>query len=248
VGHAGIISTGSQNINRVDVTLKEVLGKVYDVAAEYGHMLNELKEAARLGVPLSMWKGRAARSAIEDAIDQMFFKGDTLTETTPLTGLVNNAAVTALGIYGSLTHWVAATAGATIAAEMHAFCNVIPIATGQKFKPNTLALPPSRFNVAATARVGDTSETALSFFLRTNPYGDSVVPWHKLEDAGATNLDRAVAYQRDPMVLEGVLPQDFNQLAPERRGLEMTTIVTCRVGGVKVYQPQAIRYADFPDS
>jgi hypothetical protein len=247
-GNVKIIASGAQDIPRIDVTLTEETGKVYTIAGEYGFLLNELKEAARLGVPLPQWKTRASRRAIEDGIDEMFFKGNLVGSTTPLTGLVNNAAVEALGIYGSLTHWVAATAGETIAQEMHSFVNTIPIATGQKFRPNTLALPPSRYNVAAQARVGDTSETALSFFLRTSPYISNVVAWHKLEDAGATTLDRAVAYMRDPEVLEGVLPEDYMQMAPQLRGLEMVTICTARVGGVKVYQPSAIKYGDFADS
>lgn len=249
VGEARVISAKGMDIPRVDVSLTEVTGKVYTVADAYGFDLYEMQNAARVGVPLSQWKASVAREALERKVDEMLALGSPADQQgLNITGLINNAAVEAAGV-ANFTHWIQGTTDAqTIVDELHAFVNAIPVATLQKFIPNTLALPPSRFVIAATTTFVETDTNALTSFLKNNPYITSVAQWHRLEDAGAGGLDRAITYKRDPMVLEGVIPQEFLQLPPQAQGLEMVTNCTMRAGGVKVYQPAAMAYGDFADS
>jgi hypothetical protein len=88
-------------------------------------------------------------------------------------------------------------------------------------------------------------ESVLSVFKRNNPQITMIAPWYKLRTAGAGGKPRAIAYQRDPMILESVIPQEFEVLPPEMKGFEFINNCHARCGGVKIYQPLALRYMDF---
>ena len=69
--------------------------------------------------------------------------------------------------------------------------------------------------------------------------------WHKLDLADAAGTGpRMVTYQRDPEVLELVIPQEFEQFPPQARNLAFVVPCHARVGGVVVYYPLAIVYTD----
>ena len=87
--------------------------------------------------------------------------------------------------------------------------------------------------------------TILRSFLANNPYIRNIDQWYRLDGAGAGGKNRGIVYKRDPMVLEGVVPLDFEQLPPQARNLEFVVPCQARCGGVKIYQPSAMRYVDF---
>jgi hypothetical protein len=250
VGEAKIISKSGKDIPRVDVNVREVTGKVYTIGDAYGWNVYELREAARVNVPLTEWKARVARDAIERQIDQLLAFGYTDSQQSGLhiSGLINNAAVEAAGIT-DLDNWVqGTTTGQAMVDEMMAFTNAIVIGSSEKFIPDTLAMPTTRYNIFATTRLADSDMTALRWFLQNSPYIKNVAQWHKLDGAGAGGLDRAIAYKRDPSVLEGVIPQEFEQFPPQQDGLDLVINCTARGGGVKIYQPSAVAYGDFASS
>lgn len=248
VGEAKIISNGATDLPRVDMNGREVPGKVYTIGDAYGWNVFEMKEANRIGVPLSAMKAKAARDAIERQIDKMLASGTTDSQTglnTNVTGLINNADVVANGIT-SFTAWTKATSPDTVANELNDFAASIVTATKQKIIPDTVLLPTPRFKVAAELRMGTSSDvTVLQWVLKTSPYIKNVAQWYRLDGAGASGKDRAIAYKRDPAVLEAVVPQQFTQWAAQLQGLEMVNPCTGRCGGVKVYQPAAMLYGDF---
>jgi hypothetical protein len=249
VGKAKVAANDSDDAPRIDVTGKELNGKVYPVIASYGWGLNELREAIRTNTPLQSQRALAARSAIETGIDEMLANGytDQPGETNLVTkGLLNNADVEGLG-YATLTNWTQATAATTIENELNAWINGIISGSKQKFLPTNVLLPPSRHEIINTKRVGvDNDTTIKASFLKNNPHIKAIDPWWRLEGIGTNSTGRGLVYQKDPLVLEGVVPVDFEQLPPQARNFEF--IVNCfgRCGGVKVYQPLAMKYGDFP--
>jgi hypothetical protein len=251
VGRAKIIANGVTDIPRVDVNAFEVTGKVRTIGASYGWTVYELREAARIGTPLETMKAMSARDAVEDTIDEMLFRGDVTSvgqSNVGVTGLVNNTAVETLGVV-PLTHWVQATAAATMLQELNTWVAGVVNQSFQKLLPDTMLLPPSRYNVIAQkAFSADNEKTVLRAFLENNPYIKNVAQWHRLENAGASGKDRGLVYRRDPIVLEGVVPQEFEQHPPQAQGLELVINTTARCGGVKVYQPLGMLYGDFADS
>ena len=84
----------------------------------------------------------------------------------------------------------------------------------------------------------------MDHFLGKTQYIKNIVSSIKLETAGAASARRLVAYKKDPNMLQGIIPQEFEQLPPEAVGYE--TIINChmRIGGIELYQPLSVCYLD----
>ncbi len=250
VGAAKIIANGVDDLPRIDVSAAERTGKVRSIGDSYGWDINTMKEAARVGVPLSEMKARAARQAIERGIDEVLSTGTTRVQVGldwGITGLLNNADVIAQGIINPANDpWSTATASQVL-ANLNTITNAMVNANSQAFIPDTLLLAPNEFGIIASTPVGvDNQMTILKSFLANNPYIKNIDQWSKLTLAGAGGTtNRGILYKRDPLVLEGVVPLEFEQLPPQARNLEFVVPCHARVGGVKVYQPSAVRYIDF---
>lgn len=244
-GEAKVLANQADDLPRVDVQASEVTGKVKTIGDSYGWYVQQLRSSIRLGKNLPSKKLMAASLAIETKIDEMLGLGHAASN---ITGLVNNADVVALGIINPANDpWNYTTTTADAAcADLDALVNTIVLDSLQLFKPDTLLLAPAEYNFLATKKRSDSSDvTVLRWFLNNNPYIRNVDQWYRLTAAGAGGKNRAVCYKRDPMILEGIIPQEFEALPPQERNLELVVPCHARCGGVAVYQPQAVRYADF---
>jgi hypothetical protein len=248
VGQAKIAANDSDDAPRVDVTAKEITGKVYPVIASYGWGLNEMREAARLQQPLGQQRALASRSAIERGVDEMLALGRTSApgETNLVTtGLLNNADIEAQTVLG-LTKWTQGTSVATILNELNGLVNAPISASNQRFRPNAVLLPVPYYEIINTKMVGvDNDTTILASFLKNNPHIKSIDAWWRMNGIGTNSTGRALAYQKDPEVLEGVVPQEYEELPPQARNFEFVVNCLARAGGVKLYQPLACKYGDF---
>jgi hypothetical protein len=250
-GRAKVIANGSVDLPRVDVIKSEVTGKVREIGDSYGWDITSMREAARVGAPLTEMKAKAARTAIETLTDKMLFDGKDHDGTSfGVTGIANNADVISQGIVNPVSDpWLITMDPALILADLNSSVATMVAASLQKWLPDTLLLAPREFAIIVATRVSVYSDaTILQSFLKTNPYIKNIDQWHRLTGAGAGGLNRGIAYKRDPEVLEGVVPLDFEQLPPQARGLEFVVPCHARCGGVKVYQPGAMRYIDFATS
>lgn len=251
-GKAKVGANDSDDAPRIDVSAKELTGKVYPVIASYGWGLNEMREAIRTGTPLNEQRVIAARDAIERGVDHMLAFGDTgaAGETNLVTtGLVNNGDVAGNGNarVASLANWTMATDADDILEDLYGLVSTIVTESKQRFIPDAILLPVDRYSILAQKKVGvDNDTTILRSFLANNPFIQSVDQWYRLDDQGTNGKGRVVVYRRDPMVLEGVVPQEFEQLPPQARNYEFVVPCHARCGGVKVYQPLAALYGDFP--
>jgi len=254
VGDAKIIGHTGKDLPRVDAVVKEILGKVHPIGLAYGWDINELREAARLRVPISDVKARVARDAAERAIDELLSFGDLSSSVgqsgLQLTGLLNNADVVAQGI-DAATFWLAVSppTPAVILAQLGKLVSDINVNSNGIFTANTVLLPIADYQyIAQTPFSTITGESILSIFKKNNDNITLIKPWYRLATAGAAGVPRAIAYQRDPKILEGIVPQEFEQLPPQAQGLEFVIPCTARCGGVKIYQPLGMKYMDFATS
>lgn len=247
-GQAKVIGNGVTDIPVVDVVKQEILGTIASLGAAFRFNLFELRNAARLGLPLEMWKAKAARAAVDDQIDQMLARGETTTQTgLGITGLLNNASVAV--DTSSFTPWVA---GTTTAAQMLTMLGKpasalnVTLKNTESLLPDTMLLPSAYYDLASQTQVSTGSDyTVLKYFLANNPYIKNIAQWNKLATANAAaNGPRIAVYRRSDLVLEGVVPLQFEQLPPQAQGLELVNICVARAGGVKVYHPEAISYVD----
>lgn len=250
-GRAKVIANGSDDLPRVDVSGVEKTGRVVTIGASYGWDVAELAEAQRIGFLLENKKSEAAERAIGVEIDNTLAFGDTSDETNlPFTGMVNNPDVEAQGIINpDGDPWTNATTAANILSTLNNMVREVVVDLGnvKQLYPDTILLPLPEFMVAAQVKVDTTNDkTVLRSFLENNPFIKNIAPWQKLVGRGAGGTtNRAIIYKRDPMILEGIVPYWFMSLPPQARNLEMVIPCKGRAGGVKVYHPAAMRYADF---
>lgn len=244
VGMAKIIADYADDLPRADVKAKEFSSRVRGIGSAYGYSMQEVRAAQLAGLPLEQRKANAARRAIEQTIEKIAQTGDA---TYGLLGLLNqpNASVYTIpnGISG-FSDWARKTPD-EIAADIHGAINSIYANTLGVEQADTCVLPLEQYTLITTKRMGDGSDTTIAeYVLKSSPYLKSIVPWYALNSAGAASTDRMLVYRRDPDALQLIIPQEFEQFPPQQEGLEVITPCHARCGGVVVYYPLSMAYAD----
>ncbi len=255
VGRGKFINYESNDLPRVDVVAREVLGKVVPVGASYGWNINELREAARLGLQLPEVKLKTARDTIERDIDEVLAFGSLPDEAglypdVGLTGFVNNSIVAGLGIIAG-GWWLNPSPldPEVVLADLNKLVAKIANDSQYVWKANALLLPTTLYTYAQQTVFSTLSgDSILTVFRKNNPDITSITPWYRLNAAGVNGAPRAVAYQKDASVLELIIPQEFEVLPPEMKALQFIYSCHARVGGTKIYQPLGMRYMDFATS
>lgn len=246
VGEVKVLKDFAKDLSRVEVKTTQKSMGVFSMGISYAYTINEVRHAMFARFPLQTRKAMAARDLMARKLDDILFQGET---TTGAKGLINQSGTesytpTSDGAGGSKL-WSTKSPDKVLNDLNSPFSTVI-VNSKDIHHPNTLVLPLSRYQYLAGTRVGDgTSESILSYWLRTNPYGiSSVENTVKLETAGAGSTARGIAYEKSPQVLEAIVPVEFEQFAPETFNTEVSTICHMRTGGVAVYYPKAVCYFD----
>lgn len=237
-GMAKVISNYADDLPRVDVLQKEFPIKVRSLGDSFGYSAQDLRRAALSGNMIDAKRAIAARRGMELAIDDFGAFGF---EDAP--GFLNNSNVPLVTpITGT---WATATS-AQIIADLNKLVNSIFTTTKTTWVPDTLILPTSAYAaISSTAYSTQTDKTVMRWFLDNNPHIKNIDYWYKLDTADAARTGaRAVAYKRDPAVLELEIPMEFNQMPPEAQNLAWKVACEARIAGCMVYQPKAIAYMD----
>lgn len=240
VGMAKIVSDYATDFRAADVKVKEFRSPVKSLGSAFQYSVQEVRASRATGRNLELRKANAAKRAISQSENNIAFFGDA---DHGLGGIFNNANVP-LVVLPNAGAWSGLTPD-QILANLNAVANS-PIATTKGVEsPNTLLLPVSEFTlISSTARSANSDTTILKFFLANNPFIKSVDWVEELKTAGAGGTPRVVAYNRDPDYLTLEIPQDFEQFAPEQRGMAFKVACHERIGGVLIYYPLAMAYAD----
>lgn len=241
-GAAKIIQDYADDLPMVDALVEEFTHKIKSVGASYGYSIQDLRAAGMSGSNLGSRRARMARRSIEQAIENVACLGNS---KAGLGGFAKHANVSLVPVVTGT--WSGAT-GAEMVGDMNALVNAVVIANKETFIPDTIVLDIASYNRFATTRIsttGDTHTTALQAFLASNPYVTSVMSWNKLALANAAgNGPRAVCYKRDPEVLELVIPQEYEELPAQAKGLMFHVPCHARIGGCVIYYPLAMGYMD----
>lgn len=245
-GQVKILKDFAKDLGRVDITTSQKSMGVFSMGISYAYTINEARHAMYARMPLQARKAMAARDLMARKLDEILFIGEA---TSGAKGLINQTGTetytpTSDGAGGSKL-WSTKSPDKILNDLNSPFSQII-VDSLEVHNPNTLVLPLSRLQYIAGLRVGDgTSESVLSYWLRTNPYGiSSVEQTTRLETAGGSSTARGVAYEKSPQVLEAIVPVEFEQFAPETHNTEVVTICHMRTGGVALYYPKAICYFD----
>lgn len=246
VGEVKHVKDFSKDLSRVELKTTQASMNVFAMGISYAWNINEIRAAMYAGVPLQVKKAMFARDLMARKFDDILLSGDTSTGAKGLFNLTGTDTYTVAsdGTAGSKTF--ESKSADKIVRDLNGPLGQMVLSSKEIHNPNTVILPLSTYQYLGGTRVGDgTSETVLSYWLRTNPYGiGSASHSTKLETAGASSTKRMVAYEKSPNVLEMIAPIEFEQFAPETFNTEVQTICQMRIGGVALYMPKAVVYTD----
>lgn len=253
VGVAKIIANYADDLPRVDVKGKEFTSPVRSLGDSYGYSLQEIRASAALNKNLPQRKANAARRAVDQAVDNIAWSArSTDAKWGGLVGLLYNPNITKVAVTAGVggSTWALKTADEILADLNEVVADMVELTKGVEV-PDTILLPIAQYSLIATKARSTTSDTTiLEFFLRNNP-SITKVEWVNELDAvtpnprtGTGSADCMVCYKRSPDKLTLEIPQPFEQLPIETRGLEYITNCHARCGGVIVYYPLSITVVD----
>jgi len=238
-GLAKIIGANVTDIPRVDVSKKRLSFPLRTAATSYGWSFEEIAAANFAGAPLTAMKAEAARRSIAELEHNILLNGD---DEHDLPGFLTNPATP---ISTAPTgDWLGAATADQIIADLNACLNPIWTNSDKAFRGNTILLPLEHFLRISTVRIPDTNMSIRDFFVQSNPFVNEILPLTELGTAGPGGAPRAMAYQKDPGILTGVVPEPFSQMEPQVSGLEVRVNVTMRIGGTVWYYPSAANFMD----
>jgi hypothetical protein len=247
VGIAKLISSYADDLPRADIKGTLTSSPVKSLGSSYGYNLQEIRAARMKGMPLTQRKAFAAKRAILSKENSIAFLGDA---DSNLVGFINNANISSTTIAadgsGSATTFASKSA-AQILRDLHVLPDYIVSNTLEVEIPDTLLLPLTQYNLIKSTPWSTTGDghSIMKQFLDTSEYIKNIFPVPQLKLAGSSgSADRMMAYRRDPDALTLEIPQDFEQLAEQQRGLEYVVPCHSRIGGVIIYYPLSVGYVD----
>lgn len=251
-GKTNVGGSYSTEAPRADVSFSEATPqKIRPLTAAYGYDFFEARVAAATGSNMQAHKASAARRAIAQEVDRILTFGDTTRYGATLYGLANLGVVDTLaftaatGLSGSKTFELKTPD--EVVADLFNIANAMVSNSRGVEVPTDLILPLSTYNYCATRRMGDgIGNTILEHYKQNAVYARNVSAWHVLDAAPASEWTgkRMICFKKDPEVLEYILPVEFEQLAPQLRGMETVTPCHARIGGVVLRRPKALSYGD----
>lgn len=250
VGRAKIIGAHSDDLPRVDAIGREQSKIIKELGASYAWTVKEIKRAAATGVDLDRLRAFACRHSIDTEIDFILANGVTSHGLEGLLTLTGANTATPVVKTGGGTTWTMDGNPDEIAADLFAIVTKAQVdmlqAKGPVFTKMVVLVPVEKYAILMQKRMGDGSDNSiLSHVLKNCPWIEAVEPWRHCKNAGSGGaIDRMVAYVRNPLVVAAILPQEYTEMTPEQRNLEMLVNATASIGGVVARYLFAIVYMD----
>lgn len=253
VGQAQWFSGKAHDMPNVALSQEKFETTVHMAGIGYGYDLEELGKAQLLGMNLTNEKAVLARRVSEEKIEAVAFSGET---AKGLTGLVNNASVTATSAPADGTGSSRAFADKTPAQVLRDINSVlIGIWTGTVGTEiaDTLLLPAAGLAELGSRTMSDlNSMTVLEYIRLNNIYTQTTGQpltirgvFGHLDTAGTSSSRRMVAYRRSPEVLKIHIPMPFRFFPVWQTGpMRFDVPGAFRLGGVDIKRPKSVRYLD----
>jgi hypothetical protein len=254
VGMAKVISNYADDLPRADVKGKQFTSIVRSIGDSFGYNIQEIRASAMANKNLPTRKATAARRAMEQKMNTIAWSARAADGV--------NAGLIGLLYQPNITKGTVSTRGGHItfatktADEMYldlckAVDDILSLTKGTEI-PDTVLLPIAQYSlITSTFRSTYSDITVLDAFKKAYPYITKVDWVAELKDVNpvpstgvAANTDVMLVYKRSPEKLTLEIPQPFEQLEIERRGLEYVTPCHARCGGVIVYYPLSINLVE----
>ena len=205
----------------------------------------EIGRAMLVGLPLSDRKIRTAFRIAEEVKDQVFITGDS---AKGWDGMINQ---TDIPTDTATTAWASAT-DETIFNDINNLIGGAWAGTGQVRLCDTLLLPIDQYVLLGRPMGNDANMSVMEYIKKYNVMSamtgtDLMIrTLRELKGAGASNIDRALAYPRDMDVLRFHVPQELQFIEPQRVGASWIYHGHMVLAGLEVMEPGAMRNLDLP--
>ena len=266
VGKMDFIANYATDFPTVDTEMTKHDVRIENLGISYTYNEAELRYAMRLGIPLSNDKAMIARRVYEEKLDDIVLNG---VSTMGWDGLWNHSAVTSQTAKsnGQDAHdakWAAKTS-VQIATDVNDAITGVWDTSRQVEMADTLLLSTARFAQLTTTPMSESIPgiTVMDWIKANNVYTAStgrplmVRVLRGLETQGGTaktsggsataplkSTQRMIAYRRSPDVLRFHVPMPLRFFPPQQRMLSYAVPGMCRIGGLEIRLPGAIRYVD----
>ena len=132
-----------------------------------------------------------------------------------------------------------------IVADVAALASAVTSPTDGVEMPDTLLVPQDQFDLIHSVRMTDGDSTTIAkFILANNPYIKMIEAVSGLKGLGDGGTDRALVYTRDVDKLGLQIPQPFEQLDADKKGMEYEIPCHSECAGVVMYYPLSAAYGD----
>lgn len=241
-GEAIIIGSKSDDLPTVSVGVKEETVRIYSIGTSMEWTVQELRAAQMAGVPLETDQADAARMAINEKENQLFWKGDARYN---ITGLANATGIQVTAVEttsGGSTDWDDKTPE-EILEDVRLARGLITVLPGQGEGNLVLALPPTKYE-RLTQRYNQYDSRSLMEVIRTNNWFTEILRVPELVGAGAGGTDSMMVFDNRPRTVQLLVPMEMMRHQPEFNFPWTKVAVEERTGGAIVRYPRAVVRAD----
>lgn len=240
VGMAKIVRDYATDFRSADVSAKEFTAKVRSFGSAFQYNVQQVRAASKTGKSLNQRKANSARRAIAQLENKVAYFGDA---DFGLQGMFNNPNVPVV-VLPNAGAWSGLTADQILQNLSAVANNPIKVSNGVE-TPDTMILPIDEYTeIADRPRSTQSDTTILEFFLKNNPFINSIDWVEELKDGGGTSVKRMIAYRRDPDYLTLEIPQEYEQFPAQEKGLAFKVPCHERCAGVLWYYPLSATYAN----
>lgn len=247
VSVAKLVNNYATDFPRVDVKGKEFRQAVYSIGNSYGWNVQEIRRAIHDGLPLDAMRARVAREAHVRLHNKIAIFGD---KDAALNGIVYHPNVTkAAAVTGAWN--IGVTANDLILKDVTtAILGPYNLTKGVE-TVDTCLLPNDKYAALATTVYSTTVPKFLLEILREAHPTVTFAPMFELGQMAinprtgvATPVNVILTFRRDPSKVWFALPQDFEQMEPDKQGMDYVIPCHSRTGGVITPYPLSIRVTD----
>ena len=241
-GEMQLIGATANDLPRIDESLVKTERPVANYGASFGWSLIEFERAQRQNFSFEQRRAMQARQIAERHIDAIVF-GESDPNRSDIKGLFGDALSAASGLTGG---WATATE-TQILDDVQLILDAGYQGSGGEVIPDSLILPSEEYGLLKYKMRANTDSNLLEIV--QNKLGVSVYRSARLNSVtSATNslsaAPTAVAFKRDPMIVELQIPRPFQLRPGQWRGLEYCVDFLLDFSGVFNYLPSSFGLGD----
>lgn len=236
-GRAEIVNDYGGDLPRVNVS---IINDRYNVAMAgccFGYNLKEQRAAEFSGLPLEERRGRAARRAIEEWRNDLFFVGDARAQ---IYGVANSSFVPRV-ILNEADFVEGADPDDTLKA-LYSLERYVNETSNNTEEPTHLLLDSVTYNYIASTRAssdGNSHETILEVYKRNAPYVKNVMAIREFNSASPSGGRMIAVLSIKPDMAEHICPDPMTFLEPQQVNLEWIVPGVCESAGFITEYPRA---------